>query len=121
PAIFEELLFRGALLSGLAGQRTWARVLVVAVAFGIFHVSFFRFLPTAFLGALLALATIWTGSIFPAMAWHAANNAIAAFVLEDMERLPVWAFTVALPGLAIALYLLWRASRTRTQSPAPID
>jgi len=109
PAVFEELLFRGVLLSGLAGQRTAVRVLVCAVAFALFHVSFFRLVPTAFLGAMLALATLWTGSIFPAMAWHAANNAIAAFVLGDVEALPPWTAAFALPGLAVALYLLRRS------------
>ena len=74
PAIVEELFFRGIVLTGLSGKRALVAVLGSAIAFAVFHVSFFRLLPTAFLGVLLALATLWSGSIFPSMLWHAAQQ-----------------------------------------------
>jgi membrane protease YdiL (CAAX protease family) len=122
PAVVEELFFRGIVFSGLAGQRTAVRVLVSALAFGLFHVSFFRLLPTTFLGVMLALTTLWSGSIFPAMAWHAANNGLAALVFDEVETLPAWASAAAVPGLALALWLLWRGRRRRPGAagePAP--
>ncbi len=111
PAIVEELFFRGVVLAGLSGKRAAVAVLGSAIAFALFHVSFFRLLPTALLGVLFALTTLWTGSIFPSMVWHAANNALAAFVFEDVESMPTWAWTTAVPALALALYLLWRSRR----------
>jgi sodium transport system permease protein len=110
----EELFFRGIVLSGLSGRRVAVAVLGSAIAFGIYHVSFFRLLPTAFLGVLLALATLWSGSIFPAMVWHAANNAIGVFAVDDAETLPSWVWVAAPPVLMIALYLLWRSRRPST-------
>jgi sodium transport system permease protein len=111
PAVVEELFFRGVVLTGLSGRRVAVAVLGSAIAFGIYHVSFFRLLPTAFLGVLFALATLWSGSIFPAMVWHAANNGIAAFAVDDAETLPSWVWVAAPPVLAIALFLLWRSRR----------
>jgi sodium transport system permease protein len=119
PAVVEELFFRGIVLQGLAGHRALVRVLLSAVAFGLFHVSFFRLLPTTFLGVMLALVTLWSGSIFPAMVWHAANNGLAAFVLDQVETLPLWASVVSVPGLALALYLLWRGRRRQPDAAMP--
>jgi sodium transport system permease protein len=117
PAVVEELFFRGIVLSGLAGRRVAVAVIGSALAFGIYHVSFFRLLPTAFLGVLLALATLWSGSIFPSMLWHALNNGIAAFAVDDAETLPTWAWFAAPPTLVIALFLLWRSRRASGASP----
>jgi sodium transport system permease protein len=109
PAVVEEIFFRGIVLNGLSGRRVAVAVLGSALAFGIYHVSFFRLLPTAFLGVLLALTTLWSGSIFPSMLWHALNNGIAAFAVDDAETLPTWVWIAAPPLLVIALFLLWRS------------
>jgi sodium transport system permease protein len=78
PGIAEELTFRGVLLHGL--RRRLGPVglaLVVGLVFGFFHFQLFRIPSTAFLGVALAAVTLMTGSIFPAIAWHVLNNAIA--------------------------------------------
>jgi sodium transport system permease protein len=116
PAVVEELFFRGIVLSGLSGRRVAVAVLGSALVFGIYHVSFFRLLPTAFLGVLLALTTLWSGSIFPSMLWHALNNGIAAFAVDDAETLPTWAWFAAPPALVVALFLLWRSRRPNVES-----
>lgn len=80
PAVCEELLFRGAIQGML--RKTLSKPLlslVVAVLFGILHGSSFRFLPTTFMGFLLAVLTEYTGSIFPSMVAHCCNNALAVF------------------------------------------
>ena len=93
-------------------------VLGSAIAFGVFHVSFFRLLPTAFLGVLLALATLWSGSIFPSMLWHAVNNGLAAFAFEDAETLPGWAVVGGAAGAgARALSALALAARPLGSGP----
>ncbi|MEM7356715.1 MAG: CPBP family glutamic-type intramembrane protease, partial [Acidobacteriota bacterium] len=78
PGICEEIAFRGVLLHAL--RRSFhpiALCLVTGLVFGLFHISLIRLLPTAALGVLLAAVTLLTGSIFPAMLWHALNNAMA--------------------------------------------
>jgi len=118
PGIFEELTFRGMLLHGLHRRlRPAALVLVVGVVFGIYHVALFRFVPTAFLGVMLAVVTLLTGSIYPAMLWHALNNALGllAYKLQIPESgLGPVCYLTAAGLLALALWIFYR-----NRSPYP--
>jgi membrane protease YdiL (CAAX protease family) len=112
PGVMEELAFRGALLHGLHRRlHPVALALVVGTLFGLFHGALFRVAPTAFLGVLLAVVTMLTGSIFPAMLWHVMNNTLA--LLAEILQLPVaelepgWYFLGTL-GLAAGLWIIWR-------------
>ncbi|MEX2466145.1 MAG: CPBP family glutamic-type intramembrane protease [Gemmatimonadota bacterium] len=124
PAVFEEIAFRGVLQHGLAKRlRPLALCLAVGAIFGLFHVTLFRILPTAYLGVVLAATVVLTGSIYPAMLWHALNNAVAlvparlGWIDQDTE-VPGWAYAAAVVGLALSLVILWRfrAGRHRTRS-----
>jgi membrane protease YdiL (CAAX protease family) len=121
PAVVEELFFRGIVLTGLRHRGVFIAAIGSAIAFGLFHVSFFRLLPTGFLGVLLALVTFWSGSIFPAMAWHALNNGIAAFAFEDTTTVPDWMMIAAFPGVAVALLLLWFSRRREADAASRRD
>ena len=100
------------MLYGLRRRSTVAKVALSAVVFALFHVSFFRLLPTAYLGALLALATLYSGSIFPAMLWHALNNALGVtFDIAIAANQPQW-LLLAAAGLIASIWLL-RASGSR--------
>lgn len=110
PGICEEIAFRGVLLHGLSRRfHPLLAALIVALVFGVFHVSLFRILPTATLGLLLALLTLATGSILPAMLWHALHNGLAAAIDHWgwLEKEGSWPLAVALPLLAVALTLIW--------------
>ena len=75
PAICEELFFRGALQGLLRGStRPWVRVLVVGVAFGFFHLSLPRILPTGALGVVFAAALWRSRSLLVPMVMHLLNN-----------------------------------------------
>ena len=112
PGICEEIAFRGVLLHGL--RRRFSPVvlaLVTGAIFGFFHTSLFRIVPTAFLGVLLAAVTLLSGSIFPAMLWHAANNALG--VLGGHYEVPLydldaWLYLAAAAVLALAFWIVWR-------------
>ena len=114
PGIFEELTFRGVLLYGLRKLlRPVPLALVVGLVFGIFHVSLFRIIPTGYLGVLLTGVTLLTGSVFPAMLWHAINNATAlvpAYLGWLDAGVPVegWMYAVATAGLLLASWIFWR-------------
>ncbi len=55
PAVSEELLFRGFLLSGLgSSMKKWTAILVSGLVFGIFHFFLFKFALTAALGVVFA-------------------------------------------------------------------
>lgn len=79
PAVSEEFLFRGLLLSSLrtsAGR--WTTILVTAAVFGVFHFILFRLPVTFFVGAILALLCWQSRSILPAMLAHFLHNGINA-------------------------------------------
>jgi len=85
PAVFEELVFRGSLLSLFESnkKRTDLRnAVIVGILFGAFHLSLFRFLETGLLGIVLTMLTIKSGSIVPAMIMHFVNNASSILLLE---------------------------------------
>lgn len=124
PGIFEELTFRGVLLHGLRKRikRRWLLALTVGLVFGLFHVSLFRIVPTAFLGFVLTWVVLFGGSIYPAMLWHAMNNAIAlvpasmGWVPEDFEPAGWWAAPAAIV-LALSMWILWKTGPKGPKGP----
>ncbi|HPO14010.1 MAG TPA: ABC transporter permease subunit/CPBP intramembrane protease [Candidatus Hydrogenedentes bacterium] len=88
PAICEEALFRGAVLSGLRQRlKPWPAILLTGALFGIFHISIHRLVPTAILGVLLAYLVVRSGSIFISMIVHALINGLGIIIASG--QLPV--------------------------------
>ena len=114
PGICEEVAFRGVLLHGLRRRfRPITLAVVVGLIFGFFHVDLFRLIPTTYLGILLAGVTLATGSIFPAMLWHALNNAVALVPTSlgwwgEETTIPGWLYAAAAVALVAALTLIWK-------------
>lgn len=112
PGAVEEIAFRGLLLHGLHRRlHPVALALVVGLVFGLFHVVLFRLAPAIFLGILLAVVTMLTGSIFPAVLWHILNNILA--ILPITQQLPLTqlnpaGYLIATGMLAAAFWILWR-------------
>lgn len=104
PGLCEELLFRGAFF-GLLRKNTGAvgTVVVAAIAFGLFHLSLFRIVPTATLGILLGTLA-WRGrSTGVSMVAHALNNAVALCLGVLWPTLEFGWWAPALGGVAIGL------------------
>ncbi|MEE8384323.1 MAG: ABC transporter permease subunit/CPBP intramembrane protease, partial [Dehalococcoidia bacterium] len=124
PAICEEVVFRGVLLAGIRGRASVVRVAVFnGLVFGAFHISFesaFRFLPTAWLGFILAWAVLSTRSIWVGILMHFLNNGSIVLMasvpalrawLEDGGEAPPWVLLApALLALAMGVKLLRPAS-----------
>lgn len=88
PAICEELAFRGFILSGLArGGRLAIAVGISSMMFGIIHMIPQQAFNAALLGLVLGLLAIYSRSLFPAMAFHFCNNAIATFHAGEGGRI----------------------------------
>jgi sodium transport system permease protein len=84
PAICEEILFRGAILSGLEKRLpAWLLIPVVGLLFGAFHLSIYRVLLT---GMVLTYVVWRTRSLWNGILLHCLFNASA--VLMASERLP---------------------------------
>lgn len=79
PALAEEILFRGVVLSAFRQKLPTAlAVVATGVIFGLFHLTpqtAFRFLPTAWLGIVLGWAVVLSGSLPLGIALHFLNNA----------------------------------------------
>lgn len=84
PAICEEVLFRGFLLSAFKGKskksKIWA-IIIVGILFGIMHLNFIRIVPTAMLGILFAYSALATKSIWTSVFMHFLNNGFSVCVL----------------------------------------
>lgn len=77
PAFIEEFAFRGVTLSILRKFGDMPAIIITALLFGLMHGNFVQ-IPFAFgIGLALGLITVITDSIWPAVAVHFANNAIA--------------------------------------------
>jgi sodium transport system permease protein len=83
PAICEEVVFRGVLLQGTRRLGATTAILLNAAVFGAFHLSFetvYRFLPTFWLGLLLATVAWHTRSLWVVMVMHGVNNGIVVLL-----------------------------------------
>jgi membrane protease YdiL (CAAX protease family) len=136
PAICEELAFRGAVQQTLARWtgRAGISVVLAALLFSAIHLQFHGFFARAALGAVFGMLAVASGSLWPAIAAHFANNASAvvqawlegptwvqgAFSPEAMlEPVPVWEVAVAGGVLAgIAGVLWWAGVRWRPRAAA---
>lgn len=93
PAICEELFWRGAFQGDLErGGRPVRTALLVGLFFGLFHLNVYRLIPTAAVGAVLAVVRARSGSIFPCMGIHGIYNALLLFLADSQ-----------LPGLEAVL------------------
>jgi hypothetical protein len=122
----EEVLFRGYLQRAYAAKgRRWG-VIVVGLLFALFHFrlqGLVALLPIAFsLGYLRARSD----SLWPGVAAHFANNALAAIVLglvglrpDWLAYLPVGSLPGALVGLGLVVTALWLFNR-RTEPAASV-
>ena len=115
PAVCEELAFRGTLLHAIQKPADKVRgglftCLLIGFVFGCFHFSLHRLLPTAVIGAILTWVALRTGSIWPCILLHFANNALAVYLHTlhlDYTAFPAWTWLAAWTLLA---YLLSRIS-----------
>lgn len=135
PALVEELFFRGFVLSGLASNvgRITA-VIVVALAFGLFHYSAHRMFITTALGLVLCLLAIQYRSIWPGMLAHMMHNGLSILAERSdalKPHLESFGFTADVPApqawlicavmatvaaLAICVAMPGGAIRTRSAS-----
>ena len=87
--IAEEFFFRGFIFGGLRRMHvligghdigTWLAAVITGILFGLAHTgsaSAQYLIPLGFLGFVLCLVRWWTRSLYPCMALHSVNNALA--------------------------------------------
>ena len=129
PAVFEELLFRGAALHGYRSLGAKKALLMSALMFAMLHMNLQQALYAFLLGVIFAFMVQRTGSIFASMLPHFIINALNCVataqtpqqgVVEELSfaqelvSVGLQCF-VFLPFLALLIYLFLR----RNPAPAP--
>lgn len=104
PAVFEELFFRGLLLSLLEKTGTLAKIIASGVLFALYHCSLSQFVYQFIYGALLSLIVIVFKSVIPCIVAHFLNN-FAVLLFEyfkvNIDIYNVWAIVAGLVCLVI--------------------
>ena len=81
PAVVEEILFRGVVLSNLLPYGKTTAIVGSAVLFGLMHGNILQFLYTTLLGVVIGYIYVQTRSIWVCMLIHFFNNGIS--VLQE--------------------------------------
>ena len=103
PAVCEEALHRGFILSSLKPIKNVAFIVIInGVLFGLFHLDIYRFLPTAMLGCAFAYIAIKTDSMILTMLFHFLNNLLSVISMFAAEASGALDADAALSGTAVA-------------------
>jgi uncharacterized protein len=112
--VSEEFFFRGFFFTALKNWRgVWPAAILTGLVFGAIHgssadVAFL--LPLAFFGFSLCLLYEKTGSLYPGIAVHCANNSIAFGATQDWTwQIPVLLLSslAIIAAVALAVRLVW--------------
>ena len=121
--IFEELFFRGYLLSFMSKVSTRFAIVITALFFGLFHGNIYQFI-LAFAGGLwLGYITVKSRSIIPAMICHCAANTVIeciSLVNDYNEELANSIFGIYVPivfVLGAAALIYYMASLRKKMPP----
>jgi membrane protease YdiL (CAAX protease family) len=125
--VCEEVLFRGAIMPSLEPDGAWPALLFSAAFFSLTHMSFLNLFSTFFLGIMIGLVVIKTGSLYAGILYHILNNIYAVIAmycagLADLEQLTeeqnvvlglllIMIAGLAVAGIAAGLLILQKQSR----------
>ena len=105
PAVSEEILFRGALLSTLRKHSDGIAILVSSLIFGLFHGNFVQF-PFAFIvGLVLSLTVVYTNSMLPAIAIHFINNLFSIICDLLSRNSAIWGIDLTICNIIINFFI----------------
>ena len=104
--ICEEVLHRGVIQYTFKNIKSELAILVIMAAiFGVFHLSPFRFLPTAVLGFVMSYLMIKTGNFLIPVLYHAVHNAVGFVLSYGADASQV----VAVPAESVGVFLILSA------------
>ncbi len=132
PAIFEEVIFRGALqnlLSRWLKTPVWA-IVITSIIFSAIHGSYDGFVPRFLLSFILGWLFYRTGNIWLNIVAHFVNNAIGVTMLyvyskpgqiTDISKLedhfPFWLGAMGIVAVIALLYALEKVSEDEIHDP----
>jgi membrane protease YdiL (CAAX protease family) len=108
PALMEELLFRGVLLSGWEQGGTWAALLVSAVTFAVLHGNPANMAGPLAAGFLYGYMAVALRSVWPAVLAHFFHNAhylLMNHLMTEYATFGIWPYFVAIDLLLLCVFL----------------
>ena len=124
----EELFYRGALqrLLSTGGLNIHVAIWLAAIIFSGMHLQFYGFFPRLMLGAFFGYILYWTQCLWIPVIIHILNNALYIINVYNAGQMgnadaatdvqiPVSATIGAAAAAAVALYLLWRSTRKKSE------
>jgi sodium transport system permease protein len=86
PAVFEELAFRGFILSGFrhVGHK-WQAIALSSFFFGIAHGLFQQSIVACLVGMLIGYIAVQTGSLLPGIIYHVVHNSLALVTPKNLS------------------------------------
>jgi uncharacterized protein len=123
--VAEEFFFRGFFFNAVRNWRgVWPAALITGLVFGGIHGSSSDpafLLPLAFFGFALCMLYVKTGSLYPCIALHCANNAVAFGATQHWTwQIPVlFVCAITIIGLAaVAVRRVWTPAAAPLPAPA---
>jgi membrane protease YdiL (CAAX protease family) len=124
PAIFEEILFRGALQQIFVGwtKNSFFGILLASILFSAIHFSYFGFLPRTALGLILGYVFYYSKNLWLNILIHFLYNGIIVtqlFVANKQgkqidkvmdESMPIWLGILAVFGIIVLMRLFKQES-----------
>ena len=128
--VTEELLFRGAMTSGLADSNPWHAVLLSGLTFALFHMNPAQLLHQFVFGCVLAFAMLRSGSVWVPVIGHMFNNLLALLLMALnvetwIEQNVLLCIVVGAIGAGVVLFLYakhtnWKCQNTKTAGEANV-
>lgn len=111
--IFEEILFRGIILSELKmNLNIVAAIIIQGVLFGVYHMDKFQGIYTAILGILLGILCVKTKSVLGSIIGHITFNVCGTIIFPYLVELSgKFAFLYIIGGLIIFIISISSFSR----------
>lgn len=124
PALVEEFLFRGVILSNMIPFGRDAAILGSALLFGLMHGNILQFLYTTLMGVVLGYVYVYTKSIWCCVLIHFFNNALSVAQEAMLNCLDYDVAVRVSGGLELAVLVLGAISvilllRHRRRQPKP--
>ncbi|WP_050008127.1 CPBP family intramembrane glutamic endopeptidase [Butyrivibrio sp. WCE2006] len=130
--IFEEILFRYAVIGYSRRYGEWNAIIISALIFGLIHTNIFQFFYAFFLGIMLGYVYIYTRKLIYTIIMHVTFNFFGAFVpilinpnLSEVTTGNIIyssiQYIVAFVGLILLIRFVRKGNILRTSESAPIQ
>ena len=122
--VFEELLFRGAIVDALSRDyRPVTVILLSAFLFAVCHLNPAQMIPAFLIGILLAWSYYHTRSLIPCIVMHVANNSLSLYLMmkypeaEYMDEVLSSStyLTVVVVSLLLLAFSMWMMGKYRAK------